>query len=134
MIKINRYVPTYNPAHRIENKISLSLSALVTALPGHPKQAVEVRVYDTGDTMSACVYLHAQTWTRCGSARLSKKVRNFGLPDKTFGSVVFLSLKNAGVTGIDRLIKDEFDLHDVVFDLAVALGYKRNDIDVLKDI
>lgn len=133
MLKIARYVPTYNPAHRIENKNALSLCALVTAYPG-VKQAVEVRVYDTGDTMSACVYLHAATWTRCGSARLSKKVRNFGLPDKTFGSVVFLALKNAGVTGIDKIIKDEFDLHDVVFDLAVALGYKRNDIDVLKDI
>lgn len=134
MLKIARYVPTYNPSHRIEDKNVLSLSALVTALPGNIKQAVEVRIYDTGDTMSACVYLHAPHWTRCGSARLSKKVRNSGLDSKTFGSVVFLALKNAGVTGIDRIIRDEFDLHDIVFELALLLGYKRHDIDVLKDI
>lgn len=103
-------------------------------MPGHPKQAVEIRIYDTGDTMSACVYLSAANWTRCGSARLSKKnVPNSG-ENRTFGSVVFLALKNAGVTGIDRLITDEFVLHDIVHDLAIALGYRKGDIDVLKDI
>jgi hypothetical protein len=128
-MRISKYNPTFNPAHILHDHRVFRMRTIATSHYANIKTAVEITIYDTGDTASCVVQINAPAWTRLGSARLSKKSNI--LDSRTFGSIVFLALKNVGVTGIDRLITDEFDVHDIVLDLSRQLGYK--DAEVTQD-